>query len=384
MRGRSRCAGARPGPRPPRRGPWPPPRPGTPPPGTRGRPGGVLGDALVAPVAVDVDGGAGDEHAGGWASLARVSASRVVPLTRVSRMAAFWASFQRRSPIPSPARFTTPPDPLQPGGVDGPRLGSQLMVSGPPRLRRTRLRTRWPAASSAGRSAEPMSPLEPVTATSMCLLWRWWPILPPPPAGGGRPAGFGTCRAAGILSRVDFCPPASWGACRYVPSSQSTFWGTVRPLDDRRGDRGVGSSRPRSGAAEQWAQGAPHPGCRPRRPPPRHRHREPSHRAHRPVRGHHGGGGDGPAGRQRRRWAGNRRPASGSPRHRRRRGWKHLRRRQPQPPHPQDRRGRRHHYGGRNRGGRFQRRRWARHHRPPQPSPQPDGGDRRRPDHRRH
>src|SRR3977135_3570948 len=73
--------------------------------------------------------------------------------------------------MPAPARCTTASTPSSPAVSMVPALGSQAMAS-PEAVPRTTRTTRWPAAPSASTSAVPMSPEDPVTATSMACSFH--------------------------------------------------------------------------------------------------------------------------------------------------------------------------------------------------------------------
>src|SRR4051794_41585228 len=68
--------------------------------------------------------------------------------------------------MPAPARCTTASRPSSPAASMVPAFGSQAMASAPGAPRTTRT-TRWPPARRASTRAVPISPEDPVTATSM-------------------------------------------------------------------------------------------------------------------------------------------------------------------------------------------------------------------------
>src|SRR5207248_7398866 len=85
---------------------------------------------------------------------------------RLSLIRAFWSSLHRLAPMLSPARLTTAPAPSSPPASIRPWAGSHRSASPPPPPRSMGT-IRWPARSSAGRNAVPISPLDPVTTTSI-------------------------------------------------------------------------------------------------------------------------------------------------------------------------------------------------------------------------
>ena len=116
----------------------------------------------------------------------RISASAlarsVVPRVRLSRIRSRWADVQRLSAIPAPARWTTASVPRRSDGSRTPSAGSQWISPRPLGSRRRMRTTRSPRASSAVHSAEPISPVDPVTATSIRPSPQAW--LPVARRGG--------------------------------------------------------------------------------------------------------------------------------------------------------------------------------------------------------
>src|SRR5687767_10993093 len=137
---------------------------------------------------------------------ANVSHNSVVPRTRLSRMSCLTAAVQRRLATLSPARCTTASTPSKRAASIVPPVGSQRISFAPaPLERRTTRRTECPSASSAGRSAFPTRPVEPVTATII--------DLPHKLATGGR----GTMSASPFLIfATSFFHELALGACEAV------------------------------------------------------------------------------------------------------------------------------------------------------------------------
>src|SRR5256714_6052516 len=88
-------------------------------------------------------------------------ASAAVELTRLARISALNASFQRCSPTPTPARLTAASAPSTVDGSSGSTLGRQVTSSGVSASRRTRRTTSCPAARSRSTSAVPRNPDDP-------------------------------------------------------------------------------------------------------------------------------------------------------------------------------------------------------------------------------
>ena len=109
--------------------------------------------------------GGGDMDASVWAS-------NVVPCTRLSRMRAFCAAFQRREAMLSPARCMTPSMLVRREGSRVSDDGSQVISSSLRALRRVRDKTRSPRAISAVLSAEPMRPEAPDIRIFMTVVFR--------------------------------------------------------------------------------------------------------------------------------------------------------------------------------------------------------------------
>src|SRR3954469_10693195 len=80
-------------------------------------------------------------------------------------MRRFCSLVHRWSPMPSPARWTAASTPSRPARSIVPVAGSHWTSSGAAGGRRTSRTTSWPGAPNPGTSAEPISPVEPVTAT---------------------------------------------------------------------------------------------------------------------------------------------------------------------------------------------------------------------------
>ncbi len=97
--------------------------------------------------------------------------------TRLVRISSLYASVQRRSPTPAPARFTTASHPASPAASTVPRSGSQRISSADRGSRRTSRSTVCPSAVSDRTRAEPISPDAPATAIRACSMAS---ILPRP------------------------------------------------------------------------------------------------------------------------------------------------------------------------------------------------------------
>src|SRR5688500_17012779 len=94
---------------------------------------------------------------------------------RLEWMTSFCAALQRFSPMPSPARWTTPSTPASPAASIVPASGSQRTPSVVVLLRTMRTPS-WPSSRRRATRAVPMRPDEPVTATRLARtlgeLWR--------------------------------------------------------------------------------------------------------------------------------------------------------------------------------------------------------------------
>src|SRR5262245_36276759 len=113
---------------------------------------------------------------GGFVSLARVSANKRVPATRLSRILAFWVGVQRRAAMFSPARCTVASIPSSWTGFNLPDRGSQRIE--PCRLwaaldERTRAITSCWFDCTAGTRAEPTRPVEPEIRIFIVLPPEW-------------------------------------------------------------------------------------------------------------------------------------------------------------------------------------------------------------------
>jgi hypothetical protein len=95
-----------------------------------------------------------------------VSASRRVPLLRLSMMRRFLSGVQRPSAMLSPARWTTASWPSREPSIV-PASGSQRMSFGPlgERVRRVML---WPPRRSSSESVDPIRPVAPLIRTFIC------------------------------------------------------------------------------------------------------------------------------------------------------------------------------------------------------------------------
>src|SRR5918997_3184372 len=102
---------------------------------------------------------------GGVESPAMVSDRRRVPCTRLLRIRAFLADVHRPITL-SPAKCTTASTPSSPAASIVPAEGSQPTASSEEPSERVRRRTRCPLSLRAGTSADPMSPVAPLTSTS--------------------------------------------------------------------------------------------------------------------------------------------------------------------------------------------------------------------------
>ena len=88
-----------------------------------------LSQFLVAPVAIEADGRGADQHRRWRRAAIRAFTSAEVDVVRLSMTTRLRATDQRRSPMPAPARWTTPsngPACAKPARFSVPELGSQI------------------------------------------------------------------------------------------------------------------------------------------------------------------------------------------------------------------------------------------------------------------
>src|SRR6266536_1687417 len=153
-----------------------------------------------------------------------VSASSRVPRVRLSRISRRTFGVQRSAAMLLPARCATASALDSASESMVPPAGSQRAAPGPGLGERVKRSTSWPSATRLATSADPISPVEPVTATSMLEAISSCSLL-----AGGRPAScvLGTPGPLGIGAAV---AGAAQDAARELEPGDTL----AERLDDRR------------------------------------------------------------------------------------------------------------------------------------------------------